>query len=341
MLVKPFLSMILLSGIILVGLSGCDTRFKPETVLAQYVTDLNRSQLISISSPAIVMPSNLPALRDRQQVLSTFDIGLLDFLSLQQCDVGIVAGRKNSILGKVMPDSQRFLYELDIIRAIESCDIADEALAKELRLVAEKKRVELPIAFGNALFNGAESKAFFSLSNGFLALDFSSADQQALLSSLNRLLEIGENLNTLPNLDGRVFEGDLKTLMNSEYAGKLLYTLVQVTRYLVSVSKAVGELDGASCGSSMVYLNQQFKAHYIKVIQPYMGRINHSAYQVLPLLNRLAELSAPLNSEMSAFLNQFSLKKLGSEWLSYQRASQSHAKNWSRLFEVCSISLKG
>ena len=120
--------MILLSGIILVGLSGCDTRFKPDAVLSQYVSDLNRSQLISISVPAILMPNGLPALRDRQTPLSTFDIGLLDFLSLQRCDVGIVAGRKNSILGKVMPDSQRFLYELDIIRAIESCYISDKEL---------------------------------------------------------------------------------------------------------------------------------------------------------------------------------------------------------------------
>ena len=69
--------MILLSSIILVAFSGCDTRFKPETVLSGYVTDLARSESLSIPSQAIVMPMNLPALRDRQKVLSTFDIGLI------------------------------------------------------------------------------------------------------------------------------------------------------------------------------------------------------------------------------------------------------------------------
>jgi hypothetical protein len=341
MLVKPFLAITLLSSIILVAFSGCDTRFKPESVLSGYVTDLNRSQSLSIPSLAIVMPMSLPALRDRQKVLSTFDIGLLDFLSLQYCDVGMLAGKKNSILGKVMPDSQRFLYELDIIRAIESCDITDVNLAKELGRMAQQKRLELPVAFGNALFNGAEGKAFFSLSNGFLPLDYSSADQQALLGALHRLVDIGTDLSDLPKVDTAIFEGDLKTLMDSEYAGRLLYTLAQITRYLTSVSNEVGGLDSASCGPSMTYIKHQFDVHYVNIIQPYMGRINHSAYQVLPLLNQLAELSAPLSSEISVFLNQFSLTKSGSEWMRYQQSSQSHAKNWSRSFDLCAISLKG
>jgi hypothetical protein len=341
MLVKPFLSMILLSGIILVGLSGCDTRFKPDAVLSQYVSDLNRSQLISISVPAILMPNGLPALRDRQTPLSTFDIGLLDFLSLQRCDVGIVAGRKNSILGKVMPDSQRFLYELDIIRAIVACYISDIELSKTLNLIAQKKRLELPIAFGNALFSGAESKVFFSLSNGFLPLDYSTADQQVLLSALSRLVSIGENLNTLPNVNGKAFEADLKALMDSEYAGRLLYTLAQISRYLATVSKAVSQLDSMACGASMVYFQRQFDVNYIQIIQPYMGRVTRSAYQVLPLLNRLAELSAPLRFDMSKFMNQFSLIELNSEWLRFQRASQSHARHWSELFALCSVPVKG
>jgi hypothetical protein len=340
MLVKPFISMILLSGIILAGVSACDTRFKAETVLSQYVMDLNRSQFLSIDSPAIVMPISLPAVRDRRQYLSVFDIGLLDFLSLQQCDVGIVVGRKNSILGKVMPDSQRFLYELDIIRAIESCNIDDETLANELQLVAQKKRLELPIAFGNAIFNGEESKEFFSLSNGFFPLNDKTENQQELLNALNRLVDIGERLATLPDVNSDVFENDLKILMNSEYAGKLLYTLTQLTKFLSLVSEQVGALDKEVCGAPILYLKQQFDIHYVEKIQPYMGRLNRSAYQVLPLLNRLAELSSSFTLEMTRFVNQFSLEDKSSEWHRYQNASQLHAQKWSALFSSCSVPLR-
>lgn len=332
--------MILLSSIILVGVNGCDTRFKTETVLSQYVMGLNRSKFLSIDSSAIVMPISLPALRDRQQDLSNFDIGLLDFLSLQQCDVGIVVGKKNSILGKVMPDSQRFLYELDIIRAIESCDIDDETLANELQFVAQKKRLELPIAFGNAIFNGEESKAFFSLSNGFFPFNDTTGNQQELLSALNRLVYIGKHLADLPNVDGNVFENDLRILMNSEYAGKLLYTLAQLTRYLSLVSVEIEALDKDVCGAPIKYLKQQFDIHYVERIQPYMGRLNRSSYQILPLLNQLTKLSSPFSSDMMRFLNQFLLQDKNSEWRRYQYASQMHAKQWSKLFESCSVALK-
>jgi hypothetical protein len=322
-------------------MSGCDTRFQAEDVLSQYVADLNRSQFMSVSSPAIVMPASLPSSRHRQQSLTQFDIGLLDFLSLQQCDVGIVAGRKNSILGKVMPDSQRFLYELDIIRAIESCDIKNESLSKELHLIAQQKRRELPMAFGNALFNGAESGVFFSLSNGFLPLNYSTAEQQELLNALNRLVVVGENLEDLPLVDANVFEGDLKILMDSEYAGRLLYSLVRVSSYLDLVASEIKTLGDDICGAPMVYLKQQFEVHYVKVIQPYMGRINRGAYQVLPLLNRLFSVSEPLSRDMHDFSDQFSLKESDSVWQRYQWASQNHARQWSALLTKCSVSIGG
>ena len=322
-------------------MSGCDTRFKAEAVLSQYAMDLNRSQFFSVTSLAMVMPDSLPSSSYRQQSLTQFDIGILDFLSLQQCDVGIVAGRKNSILGKVMPDSQRFLYELDIIRAIESCDIKNESLSKDLYQIAQKKRLELPMAFGNALFNGAEGEAFFSLSNGFLPLNYSTAEQQELLDALSRLVVIGENLDELPVVDSNVFEGDLKILMDSEYAGRLLYSLARITGYLELIANEVNILGDDICGAPMAYLRQQFDAHYVKIVQPYMGRINRGAYQVLPLLNRLFEVSEPLSSDMRIFSHQFSLKEQGGEWQHYQRASQAHAKEWSSLLTKCSLSIGG
>ncbi|MBR7887513.1 DUF3080 domain-containing protein [Marinomonas sp. A79] len=339
MLIRPFFSWILLCGIILAAMSGCDVRFKAEAVLSQYLTDLNRSALLSLTPEAKVMPVSLPTSRYRQQALTQFDIGLLDFLSLQQCDVGFVAGQKNSILGKVMPDSQRFLYELDIIRAIESCEITDAALSKELAAVAEQKREELPKALGNAVFNGAESEAFFSLSNGFIPLTFSTAEQQELLSSLTRLVDIGLNVQSLPAVPHSVFEEDLKVLMNSEYAGRLLYSLAQLTRYLELVGKGVAALDTQVCGAPMTYLKQQFEVHYVQSIQPYMGRINQSAYQVLPLLNQLADLSSPLSKDMAVFLDQFSLTHADSVWRRYQAASQYHARQWSDLFGRCAVSI--
>ncbi|KZN13532.1 DUF3080 family protein [Marinomonas sp. TW1] len=335
---NPFKTIIWLSIIILI--SGCDSRFKAELLLSEYLQDLNRSQLIELEDPAIVMPTGLPPTRNRQNALSTFDVSLLDFLSLQRCDIGIVAGRKNSILGRVMPDSQRFLYEIDIVRAIESCPIADPALERELMLVAQQKRIELPKAFGNAIFNGEESEAFFSLSNGFLPLNYSTAKQQSLLNALIRFVKIGNTLDALPVIQGGVFEQDLKRLMDSEFAGRLLFSLVYVRGYLDQVTTQVVQLSKKDCGAPVNYLRQQFETHYVKQIQPYMGRLSQSAYQVLPLLNELAQWSH-LTPEMQAFMMQYDMTSSQSEWQQYQMASQRHAKAWSALFHMCGIGVGG
>lgn len=331
--------MLLLCSIILAGVSGCDTRFKVDALLSQYVADLNRSQYFSLIAPATVMPESLPSFRFRQQPLTKFDIGLLDFLSLQQCDVGVIAGRKNSILGKVMTDSQRFLYELDIIRAIESCDLKESELSATLRSVAQQKRRELPKAFGNALFNGKESEAFFSLSNGFVPLNYSTAEQQELLDALGRLVVIGEQLSSLPKVESVIFEGDLKILMDSEYAGRLLYSLMQLTEYLKGVSGVIAHQGDEVCGAPVVFLKQQFERHYVQQIQPYMGRINQSAYQVLPLLTRLVSLSSPHTEPLDRFLGQLDFESDKSVWQEYQLASQQHAGHWSALFERCALPL--
>ncbi|TYL49379.1 DUF3080 domain-containing protein [Marinomonas sp. IMCC 4694] len=330
---------VILCVITLIVIGACDTRFKAEILLSQYVADLSRSALLDFSAPNKIMPDALPSARYRQQTLTQFDIGLLDFLSLQQCDVGVVVGKKNSILGKVMPDSQRFLYELDIIRAIESCDIKNDALAAELLSVAQKKRDELPAALGNAIFNGAESEAFFSLSNGFLPLDYTTSEQQLLLDALNRLVNIAESLHGLPDVDAVVFEGDLKVLMDSEYAGRLLYSLAQVTQSLTQVTAQISSLDQSVCGAPIGYLKQQFEVDYVEQIQPYMGRINQGAYLVLPLLDRLVSAVQPLTVDMEHFVNQLSLVHVRSIWRGYQIASQNHAKQWSVLFKQCGVLL--
>ncbi|AEF55867.1 DUF3080 family protein [Marinomonas posidonica] len=335
---KPFKAIIWLSIIILI--SGCDSRFKAELLLSDYVQDLDRSQLIEIDAPAIVMPTGFPQARYRRNTLSEFDVSLIDFLSLQRCDIGIVAGRKNSILGRVMLDSQRFLYEIDIVRAIESCSIDDSALEKELMAVAQQKRIELPKAFGNAIFNGDESEAFFSLSNGFLPLNYSTAKQQSLLNALTRFVKIGSDVEALPVIQSDVFEQDLKHLMDSEYAGRLLFSLMYIRRYLDQVTAQVSQLSEKDCGAPVNYLKQQFEVHYVKQVQPYMGRLSQSAYQVLPLLNELVELSH-LTPEMRVFFKQYDMTSDQSEWQQYQIASQRHAKAWSALFHVCGMGVGG
>ncbi|REG84898.1 DUF3080 family protein [Marinomonas pollencensis] len=304
-----------------------------------YVDDLSRSKYIAVRLPDFVSPNLYPPLQQRQQALTKFDVSILDFLSLQQCDVGFLAGERNSVLGRVMPNSQRFLYEINIIRAIESCSIENTQLADKLHEIARLKRKELPIAYTNAVFNGAEGQAFFSLSNGFIPLSNRSVNYQSLLASLESIKQIGERLRSLPRVEGKAYEADLKALSDSEYAGQLMYSLAQLKRFLTAVSSAIEGLPDEVCGPPLAFLSQQFERHYIKKIQPYMARMNSAAYRLLPLIEQIAKLGSPLPKALEQHLAILSVTQDDSLWRQYQRASQRHAFAWSQLFQRCGVEI--
>ena len=308
-----------------------------------YIEALNRSSSLEIETGDI--PRSLlmlPALRDRQQSLRQFDIGLVDFLSLQGCELGQLIGQRNSILGKVMPASQLLLYEFNLIRAIETCPIASPSLAQALAEIAKIKRTELFKVFANNLWAGAETQVFFSFSNGYLPMSAGASRYQELALSLLYLTQLGGRLSELPQIPVKEFEAHFQTLYESEYAGKLLLTLVDLAHYLNRIADAVESLTPSSrfCGAPMGYLKQQFKVHYIERLQPYMGRINHSAYRILNSFALLQQQTSPMNPVMMNFLDQWSMTNETSYWSIYQAASRRHALAWSGIFKACHLSIK-
>lgn len=324
-------------GLLLVLLSGCDSRFQAQTLFEAYLSDLNRSDWLNIEPIASPDFIPLPPLRTRQLALSQFDVGLLDFLSLQSCDVGSLAGQRNSILGKVMPTSQRLVYELDMIRAIRECSIEDEALRDTLSNVADVKTKELPRAFSNALWAGDETQAFFSLAKGYIPVSPESSRYQQLVIALQDLTSIAEHLDSIPEVSSKQIERDMQAIFESEYLGKLLFSLGHISRYLTTVSEHVVELsrDESVCGAPLRFLKKQFEAHYIDQLQPYMARINRVAYQVLPLMSQLVAVSDQMEPSWRTFTNQFSMQHSDSLWQQYLQASRDHGQAWSNLFAKC------
>ncbi|MCZ2721145.1 DUF3080 family protein [Marinomonas sp. 15G1-11] len=322
---------------------GCDSQHAVQQSFDDYKSDLSRSRWFDLPPlKALVQPLPLPSLNDRRSELTQFDISVLDFLSLQQCSIGSVVGYKNSILGKVMPDSQRLLYELNLIHAIDTCQIDSDSLRAELLSIRHVKQKELTRAFANSLWAGEESEAFFSLSNGIISMSPHESSFLPLQSAFSYLQRVQTNLNTIPQLSSAELEGHFQTIYQSEYAGRLLQTLRLISSNLNQISNALQmiEANEAFCGKPILFLKQQFKRHYIEKLQPYMARINRVAFNVLPVLNALREQTQPLSSDFNRFLQQWSMIGDGSVWGGYQMASKRHALEWNRLFNQCQLSYK-
>lgn len=318
-------------------LLGCDRRFAPQDMFESYIGDLNRSEHIRIDVEPDITFRTLPALRERQLPLSQFDVGLLEFLSLQQCEVGALAGQRNSILGRVMPASQRLVYELDIIRAIRECDIEDPELHAKLNEVAQVKASELPVALSNLLWAGEETGALFSLANGYLPVAPERSQYQALIAALQHLERVSDNLSNIPQVSSAVIEADMQAVYESEYLGKWLYSIRHISVYLDAVTQALEPLAGDStiCGAPLTFMQQQFERHYVEILQPYMARINRAAYQILPTINLLADRSPITSNAWQRFIKQFDDEQASAPWQNYLRASREHGQAWSRVFAAC------
>lgn len=328
-------------------LLGCEGSANLPSILENYIDDLNRYEQLSITSPELRFPHySLPSHRMKQQTLTQFDIGLIEFLSLQQCDLGLLVGEKNSVLGKVMPNSQRFLYEVRVIKALNECNTGSAALQEKLKNVAVTKRDELKKAYANAMFNSEETDVFYSFSNGYLPFSENQSSFQSLRISLDALARLGEMVVSKESAAGILksgivegFEQHFKVIGESEYAGRLLLTLLLLTDHLNIIAEKLSLLETtpAFCRGPMTFLKQQFKVHYVEKIQPYMARVNKSAYGVLASLAVIRRSSAIPSAELSDFITQFSMKKTNEAWSQYQQSAQQHAGQWNRLLRSCQL----
>lgn len=328
-------------------LLGCQLTTDASDVLASYVKDLNRYEGLSISAPAKRFPEyGLPSYRMKQQVLATFDLGLIDFLSLQHCELALLVGNKNSVLGRVMPNSQRFLYEVRVIKALNECEIESATLRSKLQFAAGIKREELNKAYANALFNSKETDVFYSFSNGYLPFSESESGFHELRASLSLLAQLGKMIDKGLSaneiaLSGVLsdFEQHFKVTHDSEYAGRLLMSLLLLTDYLNAISGSLSLLvaDDDFCRGPMVFLRQKFKVHYVEKLQPYMARVNQSAYDVLASMTKIRLASAEPSQALGQFLQQFSMGDDKAIWRPYQQSVKVHAYEWNRLLRACHL----
>ena len=241
-----------------------------------------------------------------------------------------------------MPASQRLLYELEIIRAIETCDIDSVTLQSELQQIAKIKRAELSKAFANAMWASEETRIFFSFSNGYIPMALDQVGYDELYVSIAYLHNLAGSLHQLPELTSAVLEHHFSVLRQSEYAGQLLLTLLHASYYLSNTADALEQiaLTQTFCDGSARYLKQQFTVHYVEQLQPYLARVSSTAYSILYHLDAIKQLTEPHTPPFERYLNQWSISEPQGAWMRYQRASTRHAKVWSQLLNQCQLGVR-
>lgn len=357
---SPRIAPLLLLLLVVIAMAGCEQRRGSREMLDNYLWRLENVTGLSARWPReeeLRVPGP-PRKRLRMIETSEFEIGMLDFLSLQGCGLGEVIGWRNSSLGRVMPPSQRIVYELKFLGAADECIAALRAdgeaeLAAQLAEAAVRKRRELPLVFWNGLFAGDEFAALFSVSAPPPGPDEVGPELQSLLQSL---LDVEAQLRSWresiadpagPDVvyDGTGFENALAALNGSRAGGGLLRALSELGAYLDSAAELIENALRAKALCPMRkttergrYLRNVFDLFYAGEVQPYAVPVHRYGQGILSALARIRESTAvaPAADGEEYWSNWLGMGT-ASAWGRFQHALDRHTRAWQLALGECQL----
>lgn len=327
------------------SLVGCDNSKQSGQLWQDYTSRLERvlEQEIPTQSAKIKPYPARKALRINPR---TVTINIIDFLALLDCDLSRVVASRNTVLGKVMQASQQWLYEAELINALQDCIAVLSAQEEPAEILAELKATltiktsELPVIIWNATYAGPEFQVFMSAREGTLATDFKFAHYADLTSALAQLTKWSAN----PLFPGQSadYEKVNQQLVTYAVYGRLLLSIKEATSKLEAVSGTLRR----KLAERPLCFNQQpnRKANILKNIliniynvrvQPYLAELNKAHKEWHHLLHQLANglPSDPLEGFFASYLSQSPESVYGL----FQQASVNHAKQWTKLLASCGL----
>ncbi len=300
---------------------------------------------IGVAPPTIAPPKRstaLPRRRVRRLEPTDHRIGILDFLSIQGCELGVLAAVKTSAMGRQMPYSMRLTHELAVLEVSDACiaELDDEELQLELESIVASKRAERGVHVWNALWAGDEIEAYLTPTPR-VALESSSGD--GAMSALDRL-RIGVEGMREREADGRAVEDALTRLMRARSLGRALRDLDVASARLDAASEMVSSVDSEACGPVQARLVDAFKSTYLQFVQQPLGFAHRRVADELPGLHALVLMSmdaldaagrptpAPMRVWFETVLDPDAPDAV---WPTYQGALRRHVAAWAPVLSVC------
>lgn len=277
-----------------------------------------------------------PRRRERRLPVDEGDrIGVLDFLSLQGCRLGELAGFRNSPMGRVMEDTRRLVYELDVAAAGAAC-LADLEGPRRERLAAllDAKREQLPRHLWNATLGGEEFAAFLSPSP---AAGPRSGNAARSLRRIRSLLAGGLESPAA----GRELESALADLARSKPLGPELRTLDRIGHALDAISGRLAAHPVKGCAAVEVRLTRAFQNSYLNAVQPLtipIDRVVSGLLEPLAEITQAARAGQALPEPTVLYLAEvLSPTAPESVWVRYRTALRRHAAAWEPVLRTCGV----
>jgi len=334
-------------------LLGCTPERDAESMLENYLWRLSNVLELDVPASTLSTLTPLPRTRDRRLSVSAFEIGLLDFLSVQGCSLGELVGYRNSSLGRVMPDSQRLVYEIDFVDSVDRCvprldPQSDVELIHQLSTVRDRKYAEIGIHFWNAIFAGPEFGQLFSASAALPNPDQVDQTPAALAASQQLLALLSHSdPRAAPALalDRAQLESALAQLSAGGAGGQLRQRIAVLQDTLVRATLMLNQATDARAICPMQRptergrtLRNVFDLFFAGDIQPYAVPIFNHGVLLLDALTALRERGAVSPPPaMQGFWQQALGTDKSSEFGRFKRVWQGHIKAWQDALGACQL----
>ncbi|MGA1676871.1 MAG: DUF3080 family protein [Pseudomonadales bacterium] len=258
-------------------------------------------------------------------------IDAIQFVALHECDLGGLAGYRNSPLGRMQSASQRLGYEAEWLRVAARCEDPPDWLAD----LVDEKRAALPALFWNATLSSDEFRvaAGASLPGDATAFAYQVERLRAHYAALLR-----------DQFDVDAFENDLGLLARESVIGSARARWSRQRAVLDTARQAVVDNVTRLCRNGRPtprarYLTNVFARFYVARLQPMLAR-EHAVdaawiEALLALALDQAELARPRVSDW--FRGVIDPDHPRSEWARTRAAVIAHADAWQALFARCGI----
>ncbi|MBB1486056.1 DUF3080 family protein [Oceanospirillum sediminis] len=289
-----------------------------------------------------------PEKRMRLQSIPEFEQGLVEVWDFSRCELMELINKRNSNLGKVMPASQRFIYENKFWQKLSPCyekreqwRLEDNDFVQRLEQLHQHKQQIMPLVFQQMLFSGPELENQFANTQPVLTPG-QTPEYLSLTTAMDHLLKISDNPLTA-DVDGAMLEQNLQSLYQQPLLQSVLKTLQLSTSELNQTSAMLEQkfnqrplcLTGRPTPRAKKLFNvlQKF---YLQAIQPELAHHNRIASQLLPRINQLFLFSTS-NQAMETFRKNWLDQEQKGLWQAYLTANQKHTSIWNQILRSCGL----
>lgn len=271
-------------------LAGCGDTPLGEGLLDNYIKRLSNTLSGAKPDRPAIDPPRIVELENSPIPIETQSIGLIDLLSVTDCELKVNIARRNTLLAKNASSSQQLLLDLEFLRMAPACidmlrSSGDDKLAGIIKDAFELRNRQLPARIFNAVIAGPEWQALWSVPLSLGDYPEQSSDDEA--QALNALAHRIERwLSGNWDSDDEIIELALSELRTGAGGSLLLAAttqqafLTQASELLESTTRDQLCRRGEATETSIV-LKTVIQKYFAGEVQGWLSAVNQRHYALL------------------------------------------------------------